>query len=124
MKALKITYWSSTILLSLMMAMSVFIYFTNPEVAEGFHKAGFRDFFRIELGIAKAIGILLLILPFIPRNFKEWGYAGFFITFVSAFVAHAAAGDPVSAFMGAAFALILLLVSYFSFTRLQATPAK
>ena len=122
MKALRITYWSSTILLSLMMAMSVFMYFTNPQVAENFKKAGFQDFFRIELGIAKAIGIVLLLLPMIPRNFKEWGYAGFFITFVSAFVAHAAAGDPASGFMGAAITLILLLVSYFSFTRLQAAP--
>lgn len=124
MKTLRITYWSSTILLSLMMAMSVFMYFTNPQVAEGFIKAGFQDFFRIELGIAKAIGIFLLVLPFVPRNFKEWGYAGFFITFVSALIAHAAAGDPVSGFMGAIFALILLLVSYFSFTRLQAAQAK
>lgn len=120
MKALKITYWSSTIILSLMMALSVFMYFTDPQVAENFRKAGFRDFFRIELGIAKAIGIVLLLLPMIPRNFKEWGYAGFFITFVSAFVAHAAAGDPASGFMGAAIALLLLLVSYLSFTRLQA----
>lgn len=124
MKALKITYWVSTILLSLMMAMSVFMYFTSPEVAEGFTRAGFPQFFRVELGIAKAIGILLLILPFIPRNFKEWGYAGFFITFVSAIVTHIAVGDPVSGFMGAIFALILLLVSYFSFTRLQPAPAK
>ncbi len=118
MKGLKITYWSATILLSLMMSFSVFMYFTSPDVSKGFEHVGFPDFFRIELGIAKAIGVLLLLLP-LPRNLKEWGYAGFFITFVSAFIAHAAIGDPVSGMMGPIFALVLLAVSYYSYNRLQ-----
>ena len=123
MKGLKITYWSVTILLSLMMTSSVFMYFTSPEVSKGFQHVGFPDFFRVELGIAKAIGVLLLLLP-LPRNFKEWGYAGFFITFVSALIAHAAIGDSISGMMGPILALVLLLVSYFSYQRLQLVNVK
>lgn len=118
MKGLKITYWTTTILLSLMMLMSVTMYFTSPDVSKGFSHVGFPDYFRIELGIAKAIGVLLLLLP-VPNNFKEWGYAGFFITFVSAAIAHAAVGDPASGVMSPVIALVLLAVSYISFHRLQ-----
>lgn len=94
MKKDKIIYWVSTGVIGAMMLFSGYSYFTNPQIVEGFKHMGFPDFFRVELGIAKIIGALVLLIPQIPTKIKEWAYAGFIITFVSASIAHINAGDP------------------------------
>jgi hypothetical protein len=38
----------------------------------------------------------VLLLPFTPVRVKEWVYAGFIITMVSALIAHIYCGDPLS----------------------------
>lgn len=96
MKKDNIIYWISTGLFAAMMSLSASMYFTSPEVKANFDKLGFQDAFRIELGVAKLLGALVLILPFFKGNVKEWAYAGFGITLISAFILHLSAGDPVS----------------------------
>jgi DoxX-like family len=96
MKKVNIIYWISTGLFAAMMSLSATMYFISPEVKANFAKIGFQDAFRIELGIAKLIGALVLILPFFKGYIKEWAYAGFGITLISAFILHLSAGDPVS----------------------------
>ena len=87
MKKLKITYWITTVLFSVMMLFSATMYFTSPEMAQTFEHLGFPDYFRVELGIAKIIGVLLLLAPFSGR-LKEWIYAGFTINMISGSIAH------------------------------------
>ncbi|MBK1441921.1 DoxX family protein [Parapedobacter sp. ISTM3] len=108
----KLIYWLATGLISLMMLYSGYAYFTDPNINQGFVHLGFPSYFRIQLGVAKIIGVLLLLLPFVPIWLKEWTYVGFGITFISAFIAHVASGDPVSMVMGPLIALVILLVSY------------
>ena len=88
-KTIKITYWISTAIVSLMMIFSAYSYFTNPEVKQGFQHLGFPDYFRVELAIAKILGAIILLAP-IKGQVKEWAYAGFAFTFISAFIAHSA----------------------------------
>jgi hypothetical protein len=107
----KYVYWGTTALLALMMAGSGTMYFVAEGAAETFAKLGFPDYFRVELGIAKILGAVALVAP-VPRAVKEWTYAGFTISFVSALIAHAAVGDPVSALIPPAIALGLLVASY------------
>jgi hypothetical protein len=107
MRSNRIIYWTTTGLIGAMMLFSAFSYFTNPEVAEGFRHLGFPDYFRVELGIAKIIGAIALLLPQVPVKFKEWAYAGFAITFVSASIGHFTSGDPLSV---AATPLVFMLV--------------
>lgn len=76
--------------------MSAIQYFTSPEMISTFGHLGFPDYFRMELGIAKIIGALVLILPMVSSKFKEWAYAGFGIVLISASVAHIAVGDPIA----------------------------
>tara|TARA_B100000609_G_C16997552_1_gene321924 strand:- start:64 stop:429 length:366 start_codon:yes stop_codon:yes gene_type:complete len=109
----KIIYWTTTGLVAAMMLMSGIAYFTDPEVAEGFEKMGFKDFFRIELGAAKVLGALVLLFPMIPHQIREWTFAGFAITFVSAFIAHISIGDPFSVAMFPLIALALLSTSHY-----------
>ncbi|RKQ43414.1 DoxX-like protein [Roseivirga pacifica] len=122
MKKVNIIYWVATGLISLMMAFSAFSYFTNPDVAAGFVHLGFPDYFRIELGIAKVIGVIVLLAPVWPK-LKEWAYAGFTINFISAFIAHQAVGDSLSDSVGPIIALVLLAISYWAFGKKQASKA-
>lgn len=108
----KIIYRTSLGLISAMMVLSAYSYFTNPEVMAGFDHLGFPSFFRVELAIAKLIGVGVLLLPFVPNFLKEWAFAGFVITFISAFIAHVVNGDPASALAGPIVALILIIVAY------------
>ena len=107
----KSLYWGSTGLLALLMLASGLLYFTAESAAANFERLGFPDYFRIELGIAKVLGALALVVP-LPRALKEWTYAGFAISFVSAIVAHTASGDPVLSVGPPLVALVLWGVSY------------
>lgn len=123
MKKYKILFWTSTGLISAMMLFSAFSYITNPQIEAGFQHLGFPDYFRVELAIAKSLGAVLLLVPF---NFwlKEWVYGGFFITFVSAFIAHFSSHDPINAMIMPIIALTLLLLSYFYYKKLQIKPLR
>ncbi|WP_158799257.1 DoxX family protein [Pedobacter sp. L105] len=117
METIKIIYWVSTVLVCLAMVFSSYSDLRSAAVKEAFVHLGFPGYFRVELGIMKIIGIILLLAPF-PGFCKEWAYAGFAITFVSAFIAHSASGDPVSNRMAPLIVLIILLVSFFTFHQL------
>ncbi len=112
----KYVYWGSTGLVALFMLVSGVMYFVAEAPAETFEQLGFPDYFRVQLGIAKLVGGVALLVP-LPRWLKEWTYAGFAITFVSAFTAHLAAGDPASSLIAPVVALTLLLVSHRSYHR-------
>ncbi|MGM0551424.1 MAG: DoxX family protein [Bacteroidota bacterium] len=107
-------YWLTTGVLSLFMIFSAYMYVFSAEMISAFEHLMLPDYFRVELAVAKVMGALILVLPF-ARWVKEWAYAGFFITFVSAIVAHLAVNDPISAAFGPMVALLLLFASYLGF---------
>jgi hypothetical protein len=116
MKKLKITYWVTTAIVGFMMTFSAYAYFTDEAVKQGFTHLGYPGYFRIELAVAKLLGAAVLLVPFSSRV-KEWAYAGFAITFISAIIAHTVSGDPGSAIAAPAIFLILLSVSYITYHR-------
>jgi DoxX-like family len=63
--------------------------------------------------------VVLLLAP-VPARLKEWAYAGFAITLVSALIAHIAVGDGPEAWGFAAGTSVLWVLSYFSWRRLEA----
>ncbi len=91
-----IIYWVTTGLFCAMMLFSGYSYFTNPDMAAAFVKTGFPDFFRKELGTAKIIGALVLLIPQVPARIKEWAYVGFGIVLISAAYTHYSIGDPAA----------------------------
>ncbi|HRF78580.1 MAG TPA: DoxX family protein [Flavobacteriales bacterium] len=111
MKRTNIVYWVVTALVSLQLILAGVMYFTSPEVATGFGHLGFPDYFRQELGIAKLVAAVLIILPMVPLRVKEWTYAGVAITFLSAFIAHTSV-DGVATAVAPVISLALLVVSY------------
>lgn len=108
----KILYWGSTGLLSAMMLFSAVNYLTSDQMIAAFQHLGFPSYFRLELAFAKILGVAAILL--LPRwaRVKEWAYAGFGFTFISAFIAHTSLGDPASAIIAPLVAFTLLVVSY------------
>ena len=112
MKKNKIIYWTVTGILSTMMLFSAYGYLTSDAMKGAFVHLGFPNYFRVELAIAKIIGAGLLLLPVVPKRIKELAYAGFAVTFISAFIAHTSSGDPMSVAIMPLIFLGILVASY------------
>ncbi len=87
-----IGFWIATVIFCLQIGFTGYAQLRIPQVAEAFTHLGFPNYFRIELSWAKFLGVALLLAP-APARLKEWAYAGFAITLVSAVIAHLAVGD-------------------------------
>jgi hypothetical protein len=119
-------FWISTALFALQMGFTAYAQLRIPDVAKAFAHLGFPGYFRIELALAKLAGLAVLLFPMVPARgdllyvLKEWAYAGFAITLVSALVAHLAVGEGIAAWGWAAGTAVLWGASYFFWRRLQA----
>lgn len=119
MKKNQLIYRISTGLLVVLMLLSAYTYFTSEDIKGAFVHLGFPDYFRVQLGVAKATGAILLITPAVSAKVKEFVYAGFGITFISAFIAHMASGDPLSVAVPPLLFAVVLAVSYVYFHKLS-----
>jgi DoxX-like protein len=123
MKRDKIIYWIATGLLTLSLALAGFSYLISDKAAEAFRHLGFPSYFRVELGVAKIIGALALVLPAVPGRIKAWAYVGAFIVFVSAFIAHLSV-DNIATALQPLFAFCLCGASVFFFNKINADTLK
>ncbi|MEO7271398.1 MAG: DoxX family protein [Vicinamibacterales bacterium] len=104
-------YWIATALFCLQMVFTAYAQLRLPQVAEAFTHLGFPAYFRVELSLAKLLGVVLLLAP-LPARLKEWAYAGFAIDISSAVIAHLAVGDGPEAWGWAAATGVLWALSY------------
>ena len=110
-KAETIVYWIVTALFCLQMSFTAYAQLRLPQVAEAFTHLGFPAYFRVELSLAKLLGVVLMLAP-VPPRLKEWAYAGFAIDLASALIAHLAVGDGPEAWGYAAATSVLWAISY------------
>jgi hypothetical protein len=82
-----------------------------------FTHLGYPSYFRIELTIAKFLGVAALLIPIVPRKVKEFANAGFAITLTFASTAHFSVGDPLQFVTDPLVFLVALIVSYRYFRR-------
>ena len=116
-KSTKIIYWISTGLVALFILPGIF-FLNSPMAIEGTRHLGLPYWFHEELGIAKFIGGLILILPMIPARLKEWAYVGFGIDVISATIGLVSVNGPLPASFAPIVFLAILLVSYIYFHKL------
>jgi hypothetical protein len=122
-RGIVIGYWTATALFCLQIGFTAYAQLSLPQVAEAFTRLGFPDYFRVELAWAKLLGIALLLGPASAR-LKEWAYAGFAITLVSALIAHLSVGDGPEAWGFAAATGVLWGLSYFFWRRLASSVSR
>jgi putative oxidoreductase len=101
-------YWVAKGFISFFMLYSAYFSYSH---AKDLEMLGFPDYFRIELVIAKVIGGLVLLFPQIPLRIKEWVYAGFCITMVSALIAHICSHDAVYKIVFVSIDLLLIVTA-------------
>jgi hypothetical protein len=118
MKTTKIIYWITTGIICLFSLGAVQM---NSQMAiDGANHLLIPRYLGLEVSIGQLIGLMLLIVPAVPKRFKEWAYVGFGIMYITALVAHIAVGDPFIPFgLMAVVFFGLLLTSYISFHKLQ-----
>jgi len=116
----KAGFWIFTVLFCLQMAFTAYAQLRLPQVAAAFEELGFPGYFRVELSWAKLAGVVALLVPMVPVRVKEWAYAGFAITLVSAVIAHLAKGQGVERWGWAVGTAVLWALSYLGWRRLQA----
>jgi DoxX-like protein len=94
----KAIYWITTGLVCGVMAFSAINFnMSNPlgPMKGAFGHLQLPGYFRVELTVAKVLGVLALLLPGVPRKVKEFAYFGFGLTLISASIAHYSVGDPI-----------------------------
>ena len=121
----RIVYWTTTAIVCAVMVFSIvnFTFIDRFPFPEGaFVHLGLPNYFRAEITVAKALGVLALLVPGVPTKIKEFAYFGFGITLISASIAHFATGDARISVLFIIDPLIflgLLIVSYFYFNKLK-----
>jgi hypothetical protein len=122
MKKDKIIYWTTTgIVCAVMLFSAINFSFNRPlsPAGESFAHLGLPNYFKIELTVAKILGVLALLIPNVPTKAKEFAYFGFGITLVSASIAHFSSGDGIQFIIDPLLFLGALIVSYWYFTLIR-----
>ncbi|MCR2805591.1 DoxX family protein [Paenibacillus soyae] len=113
MKKIKIAYWIVTACTLIGFAISAFNEITHsPKTFTGTTELlGYPAYFLTLLGVAKIIGIIVLLVPRYYR-LKEWAYAGFTIDCISAFWSMMAVGNPMGSIQSVVVFLFVMLSYY------------
>jgi len=109
--ARKIVYWGATGLLAVALLGSLSYLTGSEQVVAGFTKAGYPQYLRIILGIAKPVAAVVLLLPGFAL-LKEWAYAGVTFALTMAFISAYLSGDGPKVWILPIVLLALVAVSY------------
>jgi hypothetical protein len=126
-----IVFWTTTGLVAAVMIFSIVSFtfldrFPFPDGNESaFAHLGFPPYFKVELTVAKLLGVIALLVPAVPHRIREIAYLGFGLTLVSASWAHFSVGDAATPPLYALYIvdplifLALLVLSYRAYHRLR-----
>ncbi len=90
-------YWAATLFVAFIMTISgTLALIHSPSMMTALAHLGYPPYFSNLLAVSKLAGVCALLLPGIPR-LKEWAYAGFGITILSASYSHLLSGDGLLA---------------------------
>jgi hypothetical protein len=115
---IKLSYYGSTFLLTLLMAFSVFVYFfKHAFIKEAFIAMGYPTYIIYPLAIVKILG-LIAIWSRKNKLLANLAYAGFFYDCILAFFAHTMGSSVSTQWWPSVAALITVMLSYYSSKRL------
>ena len=108
-------YWIFTGLFGAFMLFSAIPdIMVTPEAVEFITNLGYPSYIIAFLGVAKALGVIAILVPGFPR-LKEWAYAGLFYDLLGATYSGVANDglQPAMAFMLLPFTLLALSYGYY-----------
>ena len=108
----KNVYWVTTGVIFLFEGVMPALTSHTDLAVEGIRHLGYPSYFGPMLTVFKVVGAFVLILPIIRGRMKEWAYAGFAITTISAFISHWAVDGLGGQTLFPLFILAILLISY------------
>lgn len=88
---------------------------------EGIRHLGYPEYFGNVLVLFKIVGVLALVIPMIPKQIKEWAYAGFAFDFVFASISHCVIDGFGFYAIFPLIVLSILAVSYIYYHKLNST---
>lgn len=120
MKKDKIIFWTATIIIALFEGVMPALTSQTELAKEGIRHLGYPEYFGNAIVIFKVVGVIVLLIPQVPKRIKEWAYAGFAFDFIFATISHWA----VDGINGQTFLPLLifaiLVVSYLYYHKLNA----
>lgn len=118
LKTSKTIYWAGSIFMSLWFGTSGFCELTrNPLVWDITLKLGYPSHFIYILGVAKLLGVAVLLTPGKLLRLKEWVFAGIFFDILFAFFSKISVLG-FAATIDAIVALTIITVTYTMFRKL------
>ncbi len=120
MKAIKITYWISTVLLAGLFLFSGVLELVGTESGnQVILSLGYPLYINFILGVAKVLGAIA-ILQTKFKTVKEWAYAGFTFDLIGAFSSFLLNGNGIVSAMSVSPPIIVLIISYVSWKKMRA----
>jgi hypothetical protein len=123
MKKDKIIFWTTTILIFLFEGVMPALTSQTEMAKQGISHLGYPEYFGNALVIFKVLGTLALVIPAVPKRFKEWAYAGFIFDFLFASISHFSVDGLGFEGFFPLIVLAILMVSYTYYHKLQKTAA-
>ena len=121
MKKIRIFYWITTILFSLLMLFSSVSSLMSPAQAEAFFKTINMPAYLISfLSVAKLLGVIAILVPGFKR-LKEWAYAGLTFDLIGAVYCNYAAGKTAMEWAPIFIFIALGFTSYFLYHKKTAS---
>ncbi|MCZ8196672.1 MAG: DoxX family protein [Flavobacterium sp.] len=121
MKKEKILFWTATTLIALFEGVMPALTSQTELAKEGIRHLGYPEYFGNVLVVFKILGVLILVIPQVPKRLKEWAYAGFTFNFLFAAISHGAV-DGVNGQTFFPFVVLgILAVSYVYYHKLNAS---
>ncbi|WP_284653075.1 DoxX family protein [Flavobacterium terrisoli] len=123
MKKEKILFWTATILIFLFEGVMPALTSQTEMAKEGIRHLGYPEYFGNALVVFKILGVLALVIPQVPKNLKEWAYAGFVFDFLFASISYCVVDGFGFPAVFPLIVLAVLMVSYFYYHKLNAAKA-
>ena len=120
MKKEKIIFWTATIIIALFEGVMPALTSQTELAKEGVRHLGYPEYFGNTLVIFKVLGVLVLVIPQIPKRLKEWAYAGFTFNFIFATISHGAVDGVNGQTFFPLGILGILAISYIYYHKLNA----
>ncbi len=123
MKKDKIFFWTATIIIALFEGVMPALTSQSELAKEGIRHLGYPPYFGNALVVFKVLGVLVLIIPQVPKRMKEWAYAGFVFDFIFATISHGAVDGINGQTFMPLIIFAILVVSYIYYHKLNSVKS-